>query len=347
MQKTFLYIVLLLVFGAGVYYFVFSNKSIYSKNEASFTVKDTSRVYKIFLVRTSGESITLQRTDSGWTLNGTYKARKGTLNNFLRTISLQEALYPVPEKSHNSIVKALAGNSTKVEIYDRDGDPITVFYVGGPAYNSGTFMLQQGATTPFVVQIPNFHGFLSPVYSTDFDEWRDRTVINLQPDEITYFSIKYMNEPLNSFSIDYSGEKPTVTLDPSLNFNESLNERRAGVFQKYFTDIYCEGYLNGVAEIDSTIASVPKFCEMNIVATNGRTQHIEIFKMPLNKRSKNLASAEEGDYDIDRFYGVINNRQDTVLLQALTFDKFFRRGYEFFQADQPVSMMGLPEPAKK
>ena len=58
MQKTIMYIVLLLVFGAGMYYFVFSDKRLYSKTEASFTVKDTSKVYKIFLAKTSGENIT-------------------------------------------------------------------------------------------------------------------------------------------------------------------------------------------------------------------------------------------------------------------------------------------------
>ena len=347
MQKTILYVLLLVILGAGVYFFVFSDKRIYKKSEAAFNIKDTASIGKIFLAKTTGENVTVTRTDSGWMLNGKYKARMGTLNNLMRTLYLQEPLYPVSEGSHNNVIKTLAGNSIKVELYDRDGDKINTFYVGSAAYNfSGTYMLQEGAKRPYVVQIPNFHGFLTPNYATEFDDWRDRTVINLPPEAVQSFSIKYPEEPLNSFTIDYSSEKPKVLIDPSLQFNTPLNERRAMVYKKYFTDIYCEGYLNGIPDMDSILASVPKFCEMDIVAKNGWRQHIEIFKMPLNKRSKNLATAEEGDYDIDRFYGVINNNKDTVLLQAFTFDKFFRRAYEFFQEDQTATMMGVPQNKK-
>jgi len=347
MGKTISYLLLLVILGVGVYYFVFKDREAFGKSEASFTVKDTSKIGKIFMARTSGESVTVERTSKGWILNGKYKARKGTLDNLLRTLTLQQALYPVAENLHNNVIKTLTGSSVKVELYDLEGEKINTFYVGGSAYNfSGTYMLQEGAKRPYVVQIPNFHGFLTPNYATDFDDWRDRSVINLQPEEVKSFSIQYIAEPLNSFTIDYSSEHPKVIIDPSLNFNEPLNERRAKVYQKYFTDIYAEGYLNGIPDMDSTLASVPKFCIMNVEAKDGWKQKIEIYKMPLNKRSKNLGSAEEGDFDIDRFYGVINNNQDTVLLQAYTFDKFFRRAYEFYQEDETTKMMGIPQGKK-
>jgi len=343
MGKTIIYLLLLVILGAGVYYFVLSEKTPFRKTEAAFTIRDTGRIGKMFLAKTNGESITLQRTDSGWILNGVYKARMSNVNGLLRTLRQQEALYPVSESQHNSVIKALAGSSVKVELYDRSGNKINAFYVGKAAYNySGTYMLQEGAKRPYVVQIPNFHGYLTPNYSTDFTDWRDRTVINLPPEQVKSFSIRYTEEPLNSFTIDYSEEKPQVRVDPNLNFPTPLNERRAKVYQKYFTDIYAEGYLNGIEDMDSIIASVPKFCDMEVVAKNGWKQHIQIFKMPLNKRSKNLATADEDDYDIDRFYGVINGGKDTVLLQAFTFDKFFRRAYEFYESDQAQTMMGLP-----
>jgi len=328
--------------GAGVYFFIFSDKDVYSRKEAGFTVKDTADVGKLFLVRTDGESVKLTRTDSGWMLDDRYRARKGTVDNLLGVMKMQQAVYPVPEASHNGVISGLSGSSVKVEVYDRDGDRVTTFYVGGPAYNfSGTYMLLEGATRPYVVQIPNFHGFLTPAYSTDFAEWRDRTVVNLPPDQVQQFSIQYATDSQSSFTILNDGAEPKVVPAQELSATSSLNTRRTQSYLKFFTDIYCEGYLNGTEKIDSIISSVPRFCTMDITAKNGWKQHIEIFKMPLNRRSKNLATAKDGDYDIDRFYGVINNYKDTVLLQAFTFDKFFRRGIEFFEEDQSVNMMGL------
>ena len=252
-------------------------------------------------------------------------------------------MYPVPEAVHSSVVKSLSGNSVKVELYDLDGDEINTFYVGGAAYNyTGTYMLQEKAKKPYVVQIPNFHGFLSPVYSTDFDDWRDRSVMNLPSEQIAMVSMQYLESPEHSFTIT-NGETVSVKTTADTE-GMDLNKDRVASYLRFFTEIYTEGYLNGIAGMDSTIASVPKFCIMEVTSKKGWKQHIEIFRMPLNKRSKNLATADEGDYDVDRFYGVINNYRDTVLLQAFTFDKFFRSGVEFFMKDQPASasMMGLP-----
>jgi hypothetical protein len=341
MQKTVLYLLLLVILGTGAYFFVFKEKaSLFGEREAAFNIQDTSNVGEVFLARNNGEEITLTRTDSGWVLNKTYKARASNVNNLLGTLRMQQAQYPVPEKMHNSVIKSLAGAAVKVELYNRKGEKINTFYVGNEAFNyKGTYMLQEGAKTAYVVQIPGFNGYLTPYYSTDFDDWRDRSVINLKPEDIKSFSINYTEEPGNSFSITQDANGPVITTDSSNN--NPLNKRRANAYLRFFTDIYCEGYLNDIPGMDSTIASVPKFCEMDVVAKNGWRQHIDIYKMPINKRSKNLNTLDDSDYDIDRFYGVINNYKDTVLLQAYTFDKFFRRGIEFYQADPSDPMSGL------
>lgn len=347
MQKTIVYLLLLAILGGGVYYFVFSEKeSVFGAKEAAFTVRDTAGIGKVFLAKTNGSSITITRTDSGWMLNDAYKARMGTVNSLLRTLHMQEAQFPVPENSHNAVIKSLAASGVKVEVFNRAGKKINTFYVGGgTSGNQGTYMLQEHARRPYIVQIPNFNGYLTPVFSTDFDEWRDRTVINLRPEEVKTFSMQYVEAPKNSFTIQQT-DKVNITADPEVMGNKPLNKRRANAYLRFFSDIYCEGYLNGMPQLDSVIRSVPKFCVMDVTSKSGWQQHIEIFYLPLNRRSKNLATAHEGDYDIDRFYGVINNFRDTVLLQSFTFDKFFRSAYEFFEPEKPVEIMGVPNNAK-
>lgn len=336
MQRIIIYLLVLIMLGAGVYFLVFRDKgNAFGDTEAAFNIKDTSDVGKIFLARTNGETITATRTDSGWVINnGQYEARESMLKSLMRTLKLQQPSYPVPEYMHNSVVKSMAGSSVKVELYNRKGEHITTFYVGSEALNfKGTFMIQEHAKTAYIVQIPGFNGYLTPVYSTDIDDWRDRTVIDLPADDIVSVSVKYMGEPLNSFTINQDSGKVAVTVEPGIAGSNPLNERRAKVYLKYFTEIYCEGFLNGMVGLDSTIASMPKFCTMDIVGKNNFHQYIEMFRAPLSKRSKNLATAKEGGYDIDRFYGVMNGGKDTALLQANTFEKLFRRGYEFYEPD--------------
>ena len=58
MSKTILYLVILLLLGFGIYYFIFNNNngSPYGVSEAGFTIKDTGAIGKIFIAGADGES---------------------------------------------------------------------------------------------------------------------------------------------------------------------------------------------------------------------------------------------------------------------------------------------------
>src|SRR5690606_23924280 len=109
-----------------------------------------------FLVNTAGKSVLLERMGDGtWQVNGAYRVMPAPLNTLLKTLARQAAEQPVPQSHHNMVVKNLAGNSTKVELYDRKGKQIRVFYVGEEApAGSGSYMLIEGAARPFIVNIP-------------------------------------------------------------------------------------------------------------------------------------------------------------------------------------------------
>jgi hypothetical protein len=332
MRKTIIYLALLILVGIGVYYLVFDKKeNPYGETEASFTVKDTSQIGMIYLAKSSGETIKLKRLASGWTVNDRYKAHRGTLASLLRTLSLQEAIAPVPKASHNNVIKSMAGNSVKVEVYDRDQEKIRTFYVGGLGYNySGNYMIQENAKKPYLVNIPRFPGIVGPAYTTDIDDWRDRTVFNISADNINSIAIKYPGEPLNSFTLSQNG-KLSVKAEPgAIPSNSPLNEKRIRDYLTFFDNINCEGYLHDIPELPAVMASVPKVCIMDVTGKNNYRQHVEIYRMPLNKRSKNMSSDLYGDYDADRFYATINDNKDTVIVQAFNFGKLWRKAYEFY-----------------
>jgi hypothetical protein len=347
MQKNLLYLLLLIIVGAGVYFLVFKKKeNVFGKTEASFTIKDTSDIGRVFLARSNGESITLTRTDSGWTVNEKYKAHVSTLAGLMRTLKTQEAQAPVAENQHNSVITSLAGSSVKVEIYNRDGDKMRVFYVGGQSYNyGGTYMLLEGAKKPFQVKIPGFQGILAPYYNTDLADWRDRGVFRLAPDEIKTIRMEYPEEPLNSFTIQ-NGDNLNVEVDPAIKGSKSLNAKKAKAYLSFYENVNCEGYLMGVHGIDSILSTVPKVCIIDVTNKKGSRQHVEIYRMPLTKRSKNI-HLEEAEYDVDRFYAVMNNFQDTAIVQRWSFENLWRRGFEFYEEEKPVNVMGVPPTGKR
>lgn len=347
MKKNIVYIVLLAILGAGVWYFLFSDKNVFGVNEADFTVKDTNAIYRIYLADKMGNTVTLEKEEQGWILDNKYPVLPSSLNVLMKTMATQEAMYPVPEDMHNSVIKNMAAKAIKVELYNKKGEPMQVFYVGGQVgVNAGSYMLMEGASKPYVVQIPGFEGYLSPRYSTKMADWRDRTVFNVSSANIQSVSVSYPFEPLNNFVLNNVGpEKFEVKIDPVLGQPGALNERRALVYSGYFQNINLEGYLNGLPGLNTTIAGTKKRCTVELVSKDGKKQVVDIYWKPLDKRSKNLDVPDpdipEG-FDADRFFAVFNNYADTALIQRATFDKLFRRSFEFYMTDQQPAPDTLP-----
>jgi len=343
MRKTIVYIILLVVLGLGVYYFLFSNKNVFGADEAGFTVQDTAAIHTIFMADKAGNTVKLERSEKGWLLNDSIPAIQATVNTLLKTMNQQQAQYPVNEGSHNMVVKNLSATGIKVELYKKGGKLFKTFYVGGQAGTiAGTYMLMEGAEKPYVVQVPGFEGYLTPRYSVNVKDWRDRTVFDVAQANLKSVTIQYPEQQLNNFTLTQDAQgKITVKTDPELMHNP-FNERRAKVYAGYFEKIYSEGYLNGVPGMDTVIAAARKRCSIDLETKQGDKYHVDIYWMPVGKRSKNLDVPDPDvpdGYDADRYYAVANNFKDTLVIQRYTFNKLFHKGYEFFSPDEEAPML--------
>ncbi len=348
MRKTLIYILVLALLGAGIYWLLPGNKNEnpFNAEEAGFTIKDTGSIGRLFLAAADGESVLVERTDSGWVVNKKYPVLRSTLNMLLTTFVNQAPLYPVTQNAYENTVKAMATHGTKVEIYDRQGKKMKVFYVGGAAVNnSGTNMLMEGASKPYVVETPGFVGYLTPRYATKLRDWRDRTVFNIPAQDIKSVSVQYADKPENSFTVSRdANDSLAVTTDAKvMRSADGLNKKRVVTYLNFFNNINCEGYLNGLADNDTTIKTAPRHSTIVLTSKSGKVQHVDIYWMAVNKRSKNQKSSTIGDqqqdYDSDRLYAIMNDYKDTVMIQQLVFHNIMRSGKEFYTRD-----MGQPAP---
>lgn len=347
MLRPLLYILVFALLAAGIYFFIVKKDSTpFDTSEAGFHIKDTASVGKIFIAAAHGESITAERKNGGWILNGKYKALPSAVDLVLGTVATQEALYPVTKASYESAVKLLSTEGIKVELYDLKGKKMSIFYVGGTAVGgTGTNMLMEGANTPYVVQALAFNGDLRPRYSTRFSDWRDRTVFNIKPGDISQVTVTYNNDPLNSYSITQADNKYTLVGDPAITTTMGpLNTNRTKLYMNYFEQVNCEGYLNGKEGMDSVIKGTIKRATIDIDTKTGK-EHADIYWIPINRRSKNKLVANDDipdDYDADRMFAVINGAKDTVLIQIPTFRRILRKSYEFYMTDTKAPK--IPQP---
>ena len=76
---------------------------------------------------------------------------------------------------------------------------------------------------------------------------------------------------------------------------------------------------------------------IDIRGAGGYHQSVTIIYHPLDRRSKNMGAVPtsmDEQYNSDRYFAILNGGQDTATVQVPTFEKIFRRGYEFFMPDE-------------
>jgi len=320
-NRITLIIFLLLAF-AAIILVLTNRKGTIKESLKDFAVKDTASITKIFMADKSPSQVTLTREAAGqWTVNGKFAARNDAMKTLLETINQIDVRAPVAKSAYNNVIKALSTSGMKVEIYSKDKH-LKTYYVGGSTQdNMGTFMMIENSSTPFVTYIPGFNGYLTTRYFTEEDLWRDRTVFNYYPDEITNIFVEYPNKDRKySYKIDaktfpaYSGdekEKPIV------------DTAKVSTIVGLFKHVNFEGFANGVPQQtkDSILATNP-IAIITVVDNKGSKDMIKAYLKMLNKKDSVIVddNGKPLKYDIDRMFALINNGKDFVVIQHYVFD---------------------------
>jgi Domain of unknown function (DUF4340) len=340
MKKTLLYLLVLGVLGGAVWYQFFARRSddMYDTKEAGFNIKDTAKIGRIFIADFENQTLTADRTDTGWVIDHKYPALRSMVRMILNTLYQQQALYPVNKSAVDNYLKLMSTTATKVEVYDRAGKVMAKFYVGSAvAGGDGTVMLMEGAKMPYIVHIQGFVGYLGNRFSTRIQDWRDRTVFRMPASEIKSVTINYFLKPDNSFHFEKNGDKYQVSGKlPAGVKPGDVSEHNANIYAGYFGEVSCEGFLNGTIGMDSIIRTSQRHSTIDLESIHGKKTHVEVFWMALNRRSKNRVTADPNvpdDFDTDRLYALINGNKDTVMIQQFVFKSIFRRIDEFYQKD--------------
>ena len=341
----------MLVVIAGV--LIWNNRYLSTlQGEASdFQVWDTASVTKIYLAdRRENESL-LERQEDGWMLNTIYKAHPKQVNYLLTTLYKIRIKMPVSVASHDNIVKQLASQSTKVEIYQMVPrinlfDKIKlfyhekrtkVFYVGDATMdNSGTFMLKEGADKAYIVYIPSFRGFISTRFTANPDDWRDHTIFHEKLADIQSVEIDFNEDPEGSFRIDNIGRHQYKLTRLCDNKDLPYDTLKVINFLSSFSDLRFEALFTNTMEQErmDSITSSPFVHNVVLTSKDGSTQDMKTFrKLVLNGVTD--MGGDYGDVDHDRMYALIDGGKDFVLIQNYVFDKVLH-DVRYFEAGNPI-----------
>lgn len=328
--------------------------------DSDFMVWDTATVTKFYLAdRNDHESLLERQPNGSWTLNGVYKAHSKQVQQFLTTLYKIRIKMPVSVASHDNIVKQLAVNSTKVEVYQVEPSinlfnriklfprevRTKVFYVGDATKDSsGTFMLKEGADKAYIVYIPGFRGFITTRFTALPDDWRSHEIFNENMSDIQSVTVEFNREPEESFKVENTGRHQYAMTRLADNTPIAFDTLKVINLLSSFRDLRFEALVNNLIpqeRFDSIVQS-PYLHRITLTTKDGAVTQMTTFE----KLVTNTAILEiEGlvdDFgnpldpiDHDRIYGLINDGKDLTLIQYYVFDKVLNPA-DYYIVGQPI-----------
>ncbi len=331
MKRNLILLLLLLLATGG--YWLFSKGYFSGKKPElrDFAVADTNSVTKIFMADRLGNTVTLTRSRADWMVNGKFEAHRGYLKQLLQTITKVQVKSPVPKEQFNSVVKDIAAQHIKVEIYD-DGKLEKTYFVGNSTQDRmGTYMLMDGSSTPFVCELPGFEGFLTPRYITNELTWRNKCVFKIPTEDLSGVLLNYTDTPAYGFQLRWTTK--------SFELGNALGKATSwlvdtGMVQYYrglFAGVYAEAY--GTVEPGEnadSIRNAKPWCTLTVMSKQGVTTLV-IHKKAVDIRTKMQYDTQgrPNGFDTERYYAFLNNDKEPMLIQDYVFGNILRRASDF------------------
>lgn len=338
-NRIILLVVLILAIVALILFFKQSDRT-FEGSMSDFAVSDTASVTQIFMSDKNNNMVTLTREkNGGWMVNDRYAASKYNLDMLLHTLLSLSVKEPVAQAAHNNVIRELAVNSVKVEIYQKvyridlfntirwfPHEKLTkVFYVGGATQsNRGSYMLMENSSVPFVIYMPGFRGFVSPRFTPLASVWRDYSVFRKELPQIASVQVEIPVRQNESYMV-------TNNLNSSVSLYSYPDKQEIAGFDTLAVLNFLTGFRNlnfesilsemETTRKDSILASTP-FTIITLTDSAGISSTIKTyFKEGYGEMDIDGKSIV---YDLDRFYALVNNGEDFVLAQYFAFDRVLR-----------------------
>ncbi|MCB9341460.1 MAG: DUF4340 domain-containing protein [Lewinellaceae bacterium] len=332
MKKNYLLLAIFLVLGAGTAWYLIGS----SKDEKTtlgwdrkFKVENQEEIQKIFIAKRNGVTTTLEREGDRWRVNKDNYANPYVMESLLEAICHVELKFVPPKNSLPKIVGDLASTGIKVEIFNKKGDKIKAYYVGGVTSDTrGTYFILENAEQPMAVEIPMMEGQIRTRYELEGDEWRDKTVFSYKPEEIAAVSIEYPKQRSKSFKLKKDGSDYTVVpfYDNVPPVKEPASKDRAAYFLEGFDRLIAENYINHYSKQDSIRSLVP-FAVVTVETTAGQEKKATFYE---SYKINSTTGTRSSDF-IERYYTDVSTG-DFMLTQHHVFSKIFWPYEGFFEA---------------
>lgn len=321
MKKNILTISIIIILLLIAAYFFFEQKIEHKTMRLdAFAIADTASLSKITITK-DNQTVSFEREGDSWQLNGKYVARDRSMYYFLKSLTLLRIKSPVSRDKTDTVKQLLKTKGIESRFFSR-GELIKHFRV----INTGNSacMMAADSERPYLVHIPGINFNAAELFKTSPGFWRDNTVFNYDTDQIKEVSVKYKENPENSFNLKMESADNAV-LEYQGEKTKPLNPKAVERYLSYFRDIRYNTLVDSLArqKIDSVFASQADY-EITVVSQKGVKNTLKLYHIKLpNQQNK------EFQYDLNNLYAKSNDEKELYLMKFITVDALLKKGSYF------------------
>ena len=333
MRKTLLLFALFLGLGFIAYNLTKkegSKKSTLTASDRDFAIQDIGDIHQIRITQKKYPVLLFTKDPQGWLLDNRYLANENLVKNITDVLTKAKLDHIPHRRAHKNIMKEINRNGIRVEVFDKSGNVLRNFIVGGNTKDDeGTNFLMEGSDSPYVITLPAFAGTLRSRFVLNQTDSRDPYIFKDIAEEIEEITMEYPKDKSQGFTLKRSGSNYTVTPTYSgrTPIDKKVNHILARTYFDEFNKIASEAIENNNPLRDSIAALIP-FSRLSLKFKNGDIKQLSL--IPLD----DLLDEETNTVDVgglmkvERFYAW-SNWGDSYLVQHRLI-KGLMRPYSYF-----------------
>lgn len=310
----------------------------------NYHVQDIASVSKIFMADKLDNQVTLTRDkgDTTWTVNGEYEASLPMIELFLETLNEMRLREQVNKTAAPNVAKQLASKSVKTEIYQRvyridwfkhklrlfpHEKKTSTLFIGHETQDMfGTYCYREGDKVPVILYKPGLRGFIAPRFIADPLVWRSHRIVSLKVQEIERVELEIPAAPEESFAILRKGNGFEMEMLQTHQKVNGFDTARVAQLLSSFTNLNFDEYSQLVPknERDTTFSKAPRTI-LRVKDTKGNQCELKTY-IKYNNPDDIINMPDPEMYkifDLDRLYAVLDAK-DTVLIQYYVFDNILQ-----------------------
>jgi len=186
----------------GLFIFNTSQNSS-SVDKGIFQIENLEKIDRVIL-QSGQEKIDLNFNGTKWMVNSAHEADRQMIKVLFAALKQIEAKRAVASSVQDSVKKEISTTGIKVSCYE--GETLAKeFWSKGNAQNSETyFQLRDGV--PYLVTIPGYRVYVASVFEVPASDWRDKTVFNLNWQNIKSVAVKFPKNENQNFTASFQNK---------------------------------------------------------------------------------------------------------------------------------------------